>query len=62
MSGNWIFTDLNTEKPKHSHFTILLENCNIHMVDPRRFAKWKIGGRGQSEGFAFVHGWRAKYQ
>lgn len=43
MSGNWIFTDLNTEKPKHSHFTILLEKCNIHMVDPRRFAKWKIG-------------------
>lgn len=37
MSGNW-----QLDEPKHSHFKMYLENSTICMVDPRRFAKWKI--------------------
>jgi endonuclease VIII-like 1 len=45
MSGNWVESPYylgQTEYPKHSHFRIVLHNQTICMVDPRRFAKWKI--------------------
>ena len=40
MSGNWLAS--TTELPKHSHFKIIFQDKVICMVDPRRFAKWKI--------------------
>jgi len=43
MSGNWqVSSGLNAVAPKHSHFNISLQYLRLHMVDPRRFAKWKI--------------------
>lgn len=40
MSGNWL---LSETEPKHSHFKMFFNNGKIIcMVDPRRFAKWKI--------------------
>lgn len=42
MSGNWVVSPLNETPPKHSHFNIVLEKDIISMIDPRRFAKWKI--------------------
>lgn len=40
MSGNWQIADQNI--PAHSHFRINFPDYSICMVDPRRFAKWKI--------------------
>jgi len=43
MSGNWLESKLHGEYPKHSHFIIHFSNINpVCMIDPRRFAKWKI--------------------
>lgn len=40
MSGNWLVSE--SEIPKHSHFQIFFDDKVVCMVDPRRFAKWRI--------------------
>jgi endonuclease VIII-like 1 len=43
MSGNWTSVAKIEDIPKHTHFYIETTGPIICMVDPRRFAKWKIG-------------------
>ncbi len=42
MSGNWQISNSQENYPKHSHFHIRFTDTIISMIDPRRFAKWKI--------------------
>jgi len=43
MTGNWKIANSVELVEKHAHFNILLEDGKVlSMVDPRRFARWKI--------------------